>query len=172
MLFDLSQIPGLKVIAPYSAADYKGLLKAAIRDPNPVIFLENEILYGQSGPVPKLDDFVLPIGKARIARSGGDVTLVSFSIGMTYALKAADELAKDGIAAEVIDLRTLRPMDSGTVIESVKKTGRIVTVEEGWPQSGIGAEIVARVIAEAFDYLDAPPTPRVCSSPRSVIRTR
>ncbi len=153
-----SHIPGLKVIAPSNAADAKGLLKAAIRDPNPVIFLENEILYGQSGPVPKLDDFVLPIGKARIARSGGDVTLVSFSIGMTYALKAADELAKDGIAAEVIDLRTLRPMDSGTIIESVKKTGRIVTVEEGWPQSGIGAEIVARVIAAAFDYLDAPPT--------------
>jgi pyruvate dehydrogenase E1 component beta subunit len=153
-----SHIPGLKVIAPSNAADAKGLLKAAIRDPNPVLFLENEILYGQSAPVPKLDDFVLPIGKARIARAGSDVTIVSFSIGMTYALKAAEELAKDGIEAEVIDLRTLRPMDSETVIASVQKTGRIVTVEEGWPQSGIGAEIAARVMAQAFDYLDAPPT--------------
>ena len=153
-----SHIPGLKVIAPSNAADAKGLLKAAIRDPNPVMFLENEILYGQSAPVPKLDDFVLPIGKARIARTGSDVTIVSFSIGMTYALKAADELANNGINAEVIDLRTLRPMDSATVVESVKKTGRIVTVEEGWPQSGVGAEIVARVMADAFDYLDAPPT--------------
>ena len=146
------------MIAPSNAADAKGLLKAAIRDPNPVIFLENEILYGQSFPVPKLDDFVLPIGKARIARAGNDVTIVAFSIGMTYALKAADELAKDGIEAEVIDLRTLRPMDTDTVIASVKKTGRIVTVEEGWPQCGIGAEIAARVMAQAFDYLDAPPT--------------
>jgi pyruvate dehydrogenase E1 component beta subunit len=153
-----SHIPGLKVIAPYTASDAKGLLKAAIRDPNPVIFLENEILYGQSFPVPKLDDFVLPIGKARIARAGNDVTIVSFSMGMTYALKAAEELAKDGIDAEVIDLRTLRPMDTDTVIESVKKTGRIVTVEEGWPQAGIGAEIAARVMAGAFDYLDAPVT--------------
>jgi pyruvate dehydrogenase E1 component beta subunit len=153
-----SHIPGLKVIAPSNAADAKGLLKAAIRDPNPVLFLENEILYGQSAPVPKLDDFVLPIGKARVARAGSDVTIVSFSIGMTYALKAADELAKDGIEAEVIDLRTLRPMDSDTVIASVQKTGRIVTVEEGWPQSGVGAEIAARVVAQAFDYLDAPPT--------------
>ena len=153
-----SHIPGLTVIAPSNAADAKGLLKAAIRNPNPVIFLENEILYGQSGPVPKLDDFVLPIGKARIARAGNDVTIVAFSIGMTYALKAADELAKLGIEAEVIDLRTLRPLDSETVIASVKKTGRIVTVEEGWPQCGIGAEIAARVTAEAFDYLDAPPT--------------
>jgi pyruvate dehydrogenase E1 component beta subunit len=153
-----SHIPGLKVIAPSNAADAKGLLKAAIRDPNPVLFLENEILYGQSAPVPKLDDFVLPIGKARIARPGNDVTIVSFSIGMTYALKAAEELAKDGIEAEVIDLRTLRPMDSDTVIASVQKTGRIVTVEEGWPQSGVGAEIAARVTAQAFDYLDAPPT--------------
>jgi pyruvate dehydrogenase E1 component beta subunit len=153
-----SHIPGLKVIAPSNAADAKGLLKAAIRDPNPVIFLENEILYGQSAPVPKLEDFVLPIGKARIVRAGNDVTIVSFSIGMTYALKAADELAKDGIGAEVIDLRTLRPMDTETVVASVKKTGRIVTVEEGWPQGGIGAEVAARVMAEAFDYLDAPPT--------------
>ena len=153
-----SHIPGLKVIAPSNAADAKGLLKAAIRDPNPVIFLENEILYGQSGPVPKLDDFVLPIGKARIARAGSDVTIVAFSIGMTYALKAADELAKIGIEAEVIDLRTLRPMDTDTVIASVKKTGRIVTIEEGWPQSGVGAEVAAQVTAQAFDYLDAPPT--------------
>ena len=153
-----SHIPGLKVIAPYTASDAKGLLKAAIRDPNPVIFLENEILYGQSFPVPKLDDFVLPIGKARIARDGKDVTIVSFSMGMSYALKAAEELAKEGIEAEVIDLRTLRPMDTDTIIASVKKTGRIVTVEEGWPQAGIGAEIAARVIEHAFDYLDAPVT--------------
>jgi pyruvate dehydrogenase E1 component beta subunit len=153
-----SHIPGLKVIAPYTAADAKGLLKAAIRDPNPVIFLENEILYGHSFPVPRLDDYVLPIGKAKVARPGNDVTIVAFSIGMTYALKGAEELSKIGIDAEVIDLRTLRPMDSATIIESVKKTGRIVTVEEGWPQSGVGAEIAARVAAEAFDWLDAPPT--------------
>ncbi len=151
-----SQIPGLKVVAPYSAADAKGLLKAAIRDPNPVVFLENEILYGHTFEVPKLDDFVLPIGKARIARSGKDVTLVSFSIGMTYALKAAEELAKQGIEAEVIDLRTIRPMDVETIIASVQKTGRCVTVEEGWPQSGIGAEIAAQLMDKAFDYLDAP----------------
>ncbi|MFG1463574.1 pyruvate dehydrogenase complex E1 component subunit beta [Xanthobacter sp. DSM 24535] len=151
-----SHIPGLKVIAPYSAADAKGLLKAAIRDPNPIIFLENEILYGHSFEVPKLDDYVLPIGKARIARAGKDVTLVAWSIGMTYALKAAEELAKQGIEAEVIDLRTIRPMDTATIIESVKKTGRCVTVEEGWAQSGVGAEICARLMADAFDYLDAP----------------
>jgi pyruvate dehydrogenase E1 component beta subunit len=151
-----SHIPGLIVIAPYSASDAKGLLKAAIRNPNPVIFLENEILYGHSFPVPKLDDHVLPIGKAKIVRPGNNVTLVAFSIGMTYALKAAEELAKKHIMAEVIDLRTLRPMDSATIIESVKKTGRLVTIEEGWPQSGVGAEIAARVMAEAFDYLDAP----------------
>ena len=151
-----SQVPGLKVIAPYTAADFKGLLKAAIRDPNPVIFLENEILYGHSFDVPKLDDFVLPIGKARIARAGSDVTIVSFSIGMTYALKAAEELAGQGIEAEVIDLRTIRPMDVETIIESVKKTGRCVTVEEGWPQSGVGSEIVAQLMEKAFDYLDAP----------------
>ncbi len=151
-----SQIPGLKVIAPYSAADAKGLLKAAIRDPNPIVFLENEILYGHSFEVPKLEDFVLPIGKARIARPGKDVTLVSFSIGMTYALKAAEELAKQGIEAEVIDLRTIRPMDVETIIASVQKTGRCVTVEEGWPQSGIGAEIAAQLMDKAFDYLDAP----------------
>ncbi|KRR28255.1 pyruvate dehydrogenase complex E1 component subunit beta [Bradyrhizobium retamae] len=151
-----SQIPGLKVIAPFSAADYKGLLKAAIRDPNPVIFLENEVLYGHTGEVPKLDDYVIPIGKARIVRSGKDVTLISWSNGMTYALKAADELAKEGIEAEVIDLRTLRPMDTETIVNSVKKTGRAVTVEEGWQQSGVGAEIAARIMEHAFDYLDAP----------------
>ncbi|HEY0236049.1 MAG TPA: pyruvate dehydrogenase complex E1 component subunit beta [Afipia sp.] len=151
-----SQIPGLKVIAPYSAADAKGLLKAAIRDPNPVIFLENEILYGHTGEVPKLDDFVLPIGKARIARAGGHVTLIAWSHAMTYALKAADELAKEGIEAEVIDLRTLRPLDTETLVASVKKTGRCVVVEEGWQQNGVGAEISARLMEHAFDYLDAP----------------
>ena len=151
-----SHIPGLKVIAPSTAADAKGLLKAAIRDPNPVIFLENEILYGQSGPVPKLDDFVLPIGKAKIARPGNDVTIISWSMGMTYALKAAEELAGAGIDAEVIDLRTLKPMDSETIVASVQKTGRAVTVEEGWQQSGVGAEIAARIMEHAFDYLDAP----------------
>jgi pyruvate dehydrogenase E1 component beta subunit len=151
-----SHVPGLKVIAPSNAADAKGLLKAAIRDPNPVIFLENEILYGASSPVPKLDDYVLPIGRARVVRAGDNVTLVAWSIGMTYALKAADELAKENISAEVIDLRTLKPMDSETIIESVKKTGRLVTIEEGWKQSGVGAEIAARVMEEAFDYLDAP----------------
>ena len=151
-----SQIPGMKVIAPFSAADYKGLLKAAIRDPNPVIFLENEVLYGHSGEVPKLDDYVIPIGKARVARVGSHVTIVAWSMGMSYALKAAEELAKEGIEAEVIDLRTLRPMDTDTVIASVKKTGRAVTVEEGWQQSGVGAEVAARVMEHAFDYLDAP----------------
>jgi len=151
-----SHIPGLKVIAPSNAADAKGLLKAAIRDPNPVVFLENEILYGHSAPVPKLDDFVLPIGKARVARPGNDVTIVAWSMGMKYAMEAADELAKDGIDAEVIDLRTLKPMDTDTVVTSVQKTGRCVTVEEGWAQSGVGAEIAARLIEHAFDYLDAP----------------
>jgi pyruvate dehydrogenase E1 component beta subunit len=153
-----SHVPGLKVIAPSNAADAKGLLKAAIRDPNPVMFLENEILYGHSSPVPKLDDFVLPIGIARVVRPGNDVTIVSWSMGMTYALKAAEELAKNDIDAEVIDLRTLKPMDSDTIVESVKKTGRLVTVEEGWRQSGVGAEIAARVMEDAFDYLDAPVT--------------
>jgi pyruvate dehydrogenase E1 component beta subunit len=151
-----SHIPGLKVVAPHTAADAKGLLKAAIRDPNPIIFLENEILYGQSFPVPKLDDFLVPIGKAKIVRPGKDVTLVAWSIGMTIALKAAEELAKEQIEAEVIDLRTLRPMDSETVIASVKKTARLVTIEEGWPQSGVGAEIAMRIMEHAFDYLDAP----------------
>jgi pyruvate dehydrogenase E1 component beta subunit len=151
-----SQIPGLKVIAPFSAADYKGLLKAAIRDPNPVIFLENEVLYGHSGQVPKLHDYVIPIGKARVARAGQHVSIISWSMGMTYALKAAEELAKEGIEAEVIDLRSLRPLDTDTIVGSVKKTGRAVTVEEGWQQNGVGAEIAARLMEHAFDYLDAP----------------
>jgi pyruvate dehydrogenase E1 component beta subunit len=151
-----SHIPGLKVVMPYTAADAKGLLKAAIRDPNPVIFLENEILYGHSFDVPKMDDFVLPIGKARIHRVGKDATIVSFGIGMTYAVKAAAELEKEGIDVEIIDLRTIRPMDLPAVIESVKKTGRLVTVEEGFPQSSVGTEIATRVMQQAFDYLDAP----------------
>jgi pyruvate dehydrogenase E1 component beta subunit len=151
-----SHIPGLKVVAPYSAADAKGLLKSAIRDPNPIIFLENEILYGHSFPVPKLDDYLVPIGKAKVVRTGSDVTIVAWSMGMTYALKAAEELAKDNIEAEVIDLRTLKPMDIDSIVESVKKTGRIVTVEEGWRQSGVGAEIAALVMEHAFDWLDAP----------------
>ena len=151
-----SHIPGLKVVTPYSPADAKGLLKAAIRDPNPVIFLENEILYGQSGPVPKLDDFIVPIGKAKVVRPGNNVTIVAWSIGMTYALKAAEELAKKHIQAEVIDLRTLRPMDTETVVNSVKKTNRCIVVEEGWQQSGVGAEVAARIMEKAFDYLDAP----------------
>ncbi|MGB6346029.1 MAG: pyruvate dehydrogenase complex E1 component subunit beta [Methyloceanibacter sp.] len=152
-----ASVPGLKVVAPYTAADAKGLLKAAIRDPSPVIFLENEILYGQSFDVPKLDDFVLPIGKARIAREGGDVTIVSYSRGVAYALDAAKRLAEDGIEAEIVDLRTLRPLDLETVIASVKKTNRLVTVEEGWPICSIGTEICAAVASEAFDHLDAPP---------------
>jgi pyruvate dehydrogenase E1 component beta subunit len=151
-----SHIPGLTVIAPYTAADHKGLLKAAIRNLNPIIFLENEILYGHSFPVPKLDDYVVPIGRAKVTREGSDVTIVAWSMGMSYALKAAEELAKENISAEVIDLRTLRPMDTETIVKSVKKTGRVVTVEEGWQQSGIGAEIAARIMEQAFDYLDAP----------------
>ncbi len=151
-----SSVPGLKVVAPYTAADAKGLLKSAIRDPNPVIFLENEILYGHSFDVPEIEDFTVPIGKARIARPGTDVTIVSFSIGMTYALKAADALAGEGIDAEVIDLRSLRPMDTPAILASVRKTHRCVTVEEGWPQNGIGAEIMARIMEGAFDDLDAP----------------
>jgi pyruvate dehydrogenase E1 component beta subunit len=151
-----SQVPGLKVVMPSTAADAKGLLKAAIRDPNPIIFLENEILYGHSYEVPKLDDYVLPLGKARIARAGKDLTIVSFGIGMTYALKAAEELAGMGIEAEVIDLRTLRPMDLATVVESVKKTNRCVTVEEGWPVASIGSYVASEITMQAFDYLDAP----------------
>jgi len=151
-----SQVPGLKVVMPYSAADAKGLLKAAIRDPNPVVFLENEILYGHQFEVPKLDDYVLPIGKARIARAGSGVTIVSYGMGMQYALKAADELAKEGIEAEVIDLRTLRPLDLETVINSVKKTNRCVTVEEGWPVASLGSYVASEITVQAFDYLDAP----------------
>ena len=153
-----AQVPGLKVIAPYTAADAKGLMKAAIRNNSPVVFLENEVLYGQSFEVPKLDDFVLPIGRARIARVGSDITLVSYSRGLAYTLDAAEQLAMQGIEAEVIDLRTLRPLDIGTVVNSVKKTNRIVTVEEGWPICSVGSEICTAVAAEAFDYLDAPPT--------------
>ncbi|MEP2943021.1 MAG: pyruvate dehydrogenase complex E1 component subunit beta [Hyphomicrobiales bacterium] len=151
-----SQVPGLKVVMPYSAADAKGLLKAAIRDPNPVVFLENEVIYGQSFDVPKMDDFVLPIGKARIHKTGDDVTIVSFGIGMKYAIEAADILAGVGVSAEVIDLRTIRPMDLPTVIKSVKKTGRCVTVEEGFPQSSVGSHISSQIMQQAFDYLDAP----------------
>ncbi|MEZ5863192.1 MAG: pyruvate dehydrogenase complex E1 component subunit beta [Geminicoccaceae bacterium] len=151
-----SHCPGLKVVCPYSAADAKGLLKAAIRDPNPVIFLENEVLYGQTFEVPKLDDFVLPIGKAKIVRPGSDVTIVSFSLMMTRALEAAEALAEEGISAEVIDLRTIRPLDRATVVASVKKTNRLVSLEEGWPQSGIGSELAAVMMEDAFDYLDAP----------------
>jgi pyruvate dehydrogenase E1 component beta subunit len=151
-----AQIPGLKVVMPYTAVDYKGLMKSAIRDPNPVIVLENEILYGTSGDVPVMDDFTVPIGKAKIARAGDDVTIVSFGIGMKYALEAADKLAEDGISAEVIDLRSLRPMDTETVIESIKKTNRCVTVEEGFPVCSIGNHISAVLMQQAFDYLDAP----------------
>jgi pyruvate dehydrogenase E1 component beta subunit len=151
-----SHVPGLTVIAPYTAADAKGLLKSAIRYPNPVVFLENEILYGHSFPVPKLDDYLVPIGKARIAREGEHVTIVAWSMGMSYALKAGEELAKENISAEIIDLRTLRPMDTETIVRSVEKTGRCVVVEEGWAQSGVGSEIAARLMERAFDYLDAP----------------
>jgi pyruvate dehydrogenase E1 component beta subunit len=148
--------PGLKVIAPYTAADAKGLLKAAIRDPDPVVFLENEILYGHSFEVPRLDDFVLPIGRARILRGGSDVTIVSFSLMMERVLQAAEALAREGIEAEVIDLRTLRPLDVPTIVASVKKTNRLVSVEEGWPRFGVGAELAAIAMEHAFDYLDAP----------------
>jgi pyruvate dehydrogenase E1 component beta subunit len=149
-------IPGLKVVMPYTAADAKGLMKAAIRDPNPVVFLENEILYGKSFEVPKLDDWVVPIGKARIARVGHHVTIVSFGIGMTYAMAAAEKLAAEGIEAEVVDLRTIRPMDIATVVESVKKTNRCVCVEEGFPQFSVTSELAAQIMTHAFDYLDAP----------------
>ena len=151
-----AQIPGLKVVMPYCAADAKGLLKTAIRDGNPVIFLENEIMYGRSFEVPDLEDFTIPFGKARIARPGKDVTIVSFGIGMTHALDAAEKLAADGIDAEVIDLRTLRPLDYGTILESVKKTNRCVTVEEGFPVCSIGNHLSAYLMENAFDYLDAP----------------
>ena len=158
-----AHVPGLHVVAPYSAADAKGLLKSAIRDPNPVIFLENEILYGRSFDVPEGQDWTVPIGSARVAREGGDVTITAFSIAVEHALAAADELAADGIEAEVIDLRTLRPLDVDTVVASVRKTNRIVSVEEGWPVAGMGAEIAALMMEHAFDWLDAP-VARVCAA--------
>ncbi len=151
-----AHVPGLKVVSPYDAASAKGLLKAAIRDPNPVIFLENEILYGEKFEVPDDEDFVLPIGKAEVVREGEDVTIVAFSIMVGKALKAAEKLAEEGISAEVIDLRTIRPLDVETIVDSVKKTNRIISVEEGWPVAGMGAEIAAVINEEAFDYLDAP----------------
>jgi pyruvate dehydrogenase E1 component beta subunit len=150
------QIPGLKVAMPYSASDAKGLLKTAIRDNNPVIFLENEIMYGKTFDVPELDDFTIPFGKAKIERAGSDVTIVSFGIGVNYALEAAEKLAQDGIAAEVINLRTLRPMDTETILASVRKTNRCVTVEEGWPQGSVGGYISSVIMQQAFDHLDAP----------------
>ena len=151
-----ASVPGLYVVQPYSAADAKGLLKTAIRENNPVVFLENEIMYGKSFDVPKLDDFTIPFGKARVWRTGDDVTIVSWGIGMSYALEAADALAQDGISADVIDLRTLRPLDMATVIRSVQKTNRCVTVEEGWPVASMSDHIGAEIMREAFDYLDAP----------------
>ncbi|GIT85336.1 pyruvate dehydrogenase complex E1 component subunit beta [Roseobacter sp. OBYS 0001] len=150
------QVPGLKVAMPYSASDYKGLMKTAIRDPNPVIFLENEIAYGRTFDVPDIEDYTVPFGKARIWREGSDVTIVSFGIGMQYALEAAEKLAEQGISAEVVDLRTLRPMDTASIIKSVMKTNRCVTVEEGWPQGSVGSYISSVIMQEAFDYLDAP----------------
>jgi len=154
-----AHVPGLKVIAPYSAADAKGLLKAAVRDPNPVVFLENEMIYGHSFEVPQVEDWVVPIGKAKVVRPGDAVTIVSFSRGMVYSLEAADQLASEGYEAEVVDLRTLRPLDIETVIESVKKTNRLVVVQEAWPIASIASEVCAQAAREAFDYLDAPPTP-------------
>jgi pyruvate dehydrogenase E1 component beta subunit len=151
-----SSVPGLTVVAPYTAADAKGLLKSAIRYPNPVVFLENEILYGHSFPVPKLENYLVPLGKAKVVRVGDQVTIVAWSMAMAYALKAGDDLAKENISAEIIDLRTIRPMDIETVVRSIEKTGRCVVVEEGWAQSGVGAEIAARLMEHAFDYLDAP----------------
>ncbi|HEX6865963.1 MAG TPA: pyruvate dehydrogenase complex E1 component subunit beta, partial [Caulobacteraceae bacterium] len=156
-----AHVPGLKVVAPYDAADAKGLLKTAIRDPNPVVFLEHEMLYGVEFEIPQVDDWVLPIGKAKVRREGNGVTLTAHSRMVGLALKAAEELAREGIEAEVIDLRTLRPLDHETIVESVKKTNRLVSCEEGWGPMGVGAEVVARVIEHAFDYLDAPPL-RVC----------
>ena len=148
--------PGLKVVVPYSAADAKGLLKSAIRDPNPVIFLENEILYGNSFDVPDDPDFIVPIGRAKIERAGGDVTITAFSLMVEVALRAAESLAAEGIEAEVINLRSLRPLDTETIVKSVQKTNRLVSVEEGWPAAGIGSELAAQMMEHAFDYLDAP----------------
>ena len=158
-----AHVPGIYVISPYSAADAKGLLKSAIRDPNPVIFLEHEILYGQNFEVPDYSDWTVPIGKAKVMREGSDVTITAFSIMVGHALDAAEELAKQGIEAEVIDLRTLRPLDTETIVESVKKTNRIVSVEEGWPVAGMGSEIAAIMMEQAFDWLDAP-VRRVCAA--------
>jgi len=158
-----AHVPGLKVVAPYDAADAKGLLKAAIRDPNPVVFLENEVIYGQEFDVPEIEDWVVPIGKAKVRRQGSSVTITSHSRMVGLALQAAEELAKDGIDAEVIDLRTLRPLDTDTIVQSVMKTNRLVSVEEGWGPMGVGAEVCARVVEHAFDYLDAPPL-RVCQA--------
>lgn len=157
-----AHIPGLKVVAPYSAADAKGLLKSAIRDPNPVIFLENELIYGTSFDVPDDEDHIVPIGKAAVVREGSDVTITAFSICVRHALEAADALAEMGIEAEIIDLRSIRPLDTETILESVRKTNRLVNIEEGWPFAGVGAEICALVCDQAFDYLDAPPL-RVCA---------
>jgi len=154
--FAMQAIDHMKVVMPYSAADAKGLMKTAIRDNNPVIFLENEIMYGKSFDVPVMDDFTIPFGKAKIERAGDDVTIVSFGIGMTYALEAAAKLADEGINAEVINLRSLRPMDTATILASIKKTNRCVTVEEGWPQGSVGNYISSVIMQEAFDYLDAP----------------
>jgi pyruvate dehydrogenase E1 component beta subunit len=158
-----AHIPGLKVVAPWSAADARGLMKAAIRDPNPVVFLENEMLYGEKFEAPTSEDFVIPIGRAKIEREGADVTIVSFSIMVGKSLEAAEKLAEQGIDAEVINLRTIRPLDRHTILESVKKTNRVVSVEEGWAFSGIGSEIAALIGEHAFDYLDAP-LKRVCSA--------
>ena len=152
------QVPGLKVVSPWSGADANGLLKAAIRDPNPVVFLENELMYGATFDVPESEDFVIPIGKAKIERAGTDVTITAFSRMVGFALEAAEKLAEEGISAEVINLRTIRPLDTATIVNSVMKTNRIVSVEEGWPQSGIGSEIAAVMMEQAFDYLDAPVT--------------
>jgi pyruvate dehydrogenase E1 component beta subunit len=157
-----AHVPGLKVVSPWSAADAKGLLKSAIRDPNPVIMLENEILYGHSAEVPEDEDWIVPIGKAKVLRAGSDVTLIAHSIMVGKALEAAETLAGEGIDAEVIDLRTIRPLDIETIVESVKKTNRVVSCEEGWAFSGIGAEIAAQVMEQAFDWLDAP-VARVCA---------
>ncbi|MFB7881957.1 pyruvate dehydrogenase complex E1 component subunit beta [Brevundimonas diminuta] len=152
-----AQVPGLKVIAPYDAADAKGLLKAAIRDPNPIVFLEHEMMYGLEFDVPDVEDYVVPIGKAKVRREGTDVTITAHSRMVGFALQAAEKLAEEGISVEVVDLRTLRPLDHETIVESVKKTNRLVSAEEGWGPMGVGAEVVARVIEHAFDYLDAPP---------------
>src|SRR5690606_26395359 len=152
-----AQIPGLKVIAPYDAADAKGLLKAAIRDPNPIVFLEHEMMYGVEFDIPEVEDWVVPIGKAKVRREGTDVTLTAHSRMVGLALKAAEQLAEEGVQCEVIDLRTLRPLDHETIVDSVKKTNRLVSVEEGWGPMGVGAEVCARVVEHAFDWLDAPP---------------